>query len=506
VELDDAEAKIALDSAVSSILSMAKIYEAQGGEAILRVVELYMQAAWIVLWLSEDVETAELFIQQVETGAVIDAQEKQRLEGWVAFRKNDLQTAKEKLEPLVDDPASVIGMALIYLEEGNKKAAALHLLSIAKQYGNTILGVWSKSKLEEVVGSSFQIRPEIPQLQELMSGVLRTMDEIASDPRPPIELQVTPTALTHTPYEPVWITITLTNNSPIPLTISKNGPLQPLVLLEVVLPTIGDNREQPPPVIVPIDTEFSIPPRKQFTTVVDLRQYWLGGVLNSDPLKGASFTVRGITNFMARKTTNRVGRDVLVYGAGSLGQQSETNNIRVNGVRLTDQWLEQALIAIEEITSVQDLITYVLLTWVVSDTVFVEVLEPLIPPPPGQETPGLQEGERHPNQDKAITSLLTVFPSLQPIEQAWVLATMSDDPTVEAVKGMVKEPDSTATQLAWVIRFATPDVPDEALDDQTLLLATQSENKTVQTVATWVYRWIEQVSTARNRLQMTPTP
>ena len=41
-------------------------------------------------------------------------------------------------------------MALIFLQEGNAKAAALELLAVAKKHGGTILGVWSKNNFKKL--------------------------------------------------------------------------------------------------------------------------------------------------------------------------------------------------------------------------------------------------------------------------------------------------------------------------------------------------------------------
>jgi hypothetical protein len=172
--------------------------------------------------------------------------------------------------------------------------------------------------------------------------------------------------------------------------------------------------------------------------------------------------------------------------------------VRVNGVRLNDLWLKQTIEEVGDITNVEQLIALVLLTWVVGDDVSIVVEEPLITPPPGEEPLVLESGERHPLQDTAITTILSTFPKLDSTSQAWVISTMSNDPSIKAVTGMLKEPNSTTAQLAWLIRFATTTVPDEALDDIRLLGALQSENEQVQTVAVWIYKWVQMVVQKRS--------
>lgn len=492
-EAETIQAAMALESVAASLMTLAQIYEAQGEHAIIRVVELYLQMAWISLWLDDDVESATLLIQQAETGATLDPAEKQKFDGWIAFRSGDLQTAKSKLLPLRDDPAAKAGLGMIYSQEGNQRAAALEFLSVAKDHGGTLLGVWARNELQKIVGASFDIRPEVPQLRELMSGVIQTLHSFSNDPRPPIDIQLLPETQTYSPYQPILLTLILTNNTTLPLTIASNGPIQPLVFVEANVEIPGGSRTPTPPIIVSIDRELSIKPRGKLHVTIDLRKHWLGSILDSQPLRGASISLKAIVNFTARETGTRDGGRMLVYEAGALGKKTNPDPIRVNGVRLTDVWLKSAIEAAGDVTDTTNLIKLVLLTHVVGDNVSVTVEEPLITPPPGQEPFVPELGERHPLQDEAITTILTSFPKLDSVSQSWVLSTMSDDPTLEAVMGMLKEPERTTPQLAWLIRHASPFVKDEVLDDVRLLEALQSENEEVQRVATWVYEYIQKI-------------
>lgn len=490
---DSLEADMALEAATGSMITLSRIYESQGEHAIIRVVELYVQAAWIMLWLGDDYESAQTLIEQAETGATIDAAEKQRLDGWIALRKGDLATAKSTLAPLFNDAGAKAGMALVYLAEGNKRDAALEFLSIAKDQGGTLLGVWANRKLQSIVGMTFNIRPEVDDLQRLMTGVLQSMNTYIKDPRPPVGIRVFPRSRTFTPYQPILLDVEITNNTTVPLTIASNGPIQPLILIEAKVEIPGVKKSANPPVIISIDRELSIRPRGSTVVTVDLRNHWVGGILNTYPLRGASILLKATVNFTAREVITRTGSIVLVYEPGRFGWRTTIDILRVDGVRLNDTWLKSAIEDASDITDVKKLVSLVLLTWVIGDDVAIVVEEPPITPPPGEEPLVLQIGERHPLQDEAITTILTSFPKLDKWSQAWVLSTMSDDPTIEAVVGMLKDPESTTAQLAWIIRFASPTVKDEALDDARLLASLQSENKRVKAVAIWVHDWVQKV-------------
>ena len=58
---------------------------------------------------------------------------------------------------------------------------------------------------------------------------------------------------------------------------------------------------------------------------------------------------------------------------------------------------------------------------------------------------------------------------------------------------MLKNPNSTLPQLAWLTRLATPFVQDEALDNTRLIDALTSENEAVQRVAVWVHDFIQKI-------------
>ncbi|HIB00311.1 MAG TPA: hypothetical protein EYO31_00040, partial [Phycisphaerales bacterium] len=89
-EDDEAQAAITLDSAISSILAMAALYELQVGEAGAQVIDMHLQVAWVAVWLGNDSEITQNAIQHVESLATISPTEKQRLDGWVALRNNQL--------------------------------------------------------------------------------------------------------------------------------------------------------------------------------------------------------------------------------------------------------------------------------------------------------------------------------------------------------------------------------------------------------------------------------
>jgi tetratricopeptide (TPR) repeat protein len=503
---DKSIAASTLDSAIGSITTAAQIYESRGTAYVDEVLNLYLQAAWVSVWLGSNTSVTESIVGAIEEGATINHTEKTRFDGWIALRNGDIDTAIELLSSINEDEPAKAGLGLAYLKLDKKQEAAKLFLEIAKTQGETILGVWSRNQLKEIVGTEFDIRPEVTDLKKLMVGVLQTMDDYVSDPRSAIGVYVNSDLKTYSPYEPIHVSIELTNNTTVPLSIAKNGPIQPILLIESRVQIPGFPEPLLKPIIVPINQQLSIMPRESMTVNVNLRQFWVGQILNMFPLSGASLKISATVNFMARETVDMTQTPVLVYEVGEFGSRDELDGIRVDGVRLNDVWLKEAISKATEAKTDEDIVYLVLLTWIVGDDVKFAVETPLIPPPPGEEETPEMIGNRLKLQNDAITTVLTVFPRLSKTSQAWVVSTMSDDPSIEAVLGMFKEPDSVPAQLSWLIRFTEPDVPDEALDDARILDAMSSENKVVNTVANWVYSYIKQIAEKRKINQLGPSP
>lgn len=483
-------AEQSLDSATGSMLILSEMVDSRDGYW-LKAAEFKLQAAWVALWLSEDVALAEKLIAEVEANIRIDSIKKTRFDGWISLRKGEYEEAISTLSTLRSDASAKAGVALANLLLGNKQASATQFLEIAKSHGGTIIGVWSRKQLEKLVGTTFDIRPEIKNLHELMSSVLDTTHSIVADPRSAIDVQVSMSTTTFAPYEPITLFVTITNNTPIPMTIAKNGPIQPLLLIEGLLEIPNVNLGTAPPMLIPIDHELSLLPKEKITTSVNLRTFWPGAVLNGVPLRGGALRLSVTTNFVAKAITTQTGQNLLVYENGPLGATGNLRNLRIDGIRPTDEWVTNALTQTETIDSIDGVTTLVLLSWLVKPEATITVVPPLIPPPPS-ETPQLSDEEIVNNlKTKAITAILSRFPSLDPVSQAWMLITMSSDDSIEAVTGMMKEPEGKIAKIAQLVRLVSTIGGVEALENAHLRSAMDSSDADVKTIANWAHNSIK---------------
>jgi len=165
-------------------------------------------------------------------------------------------------------------------------------------------------------------------------------------------------------------------------------------------------------------------------------------------------------------------------------------------------WLDQAFQSAKALNSTDSLTNLVLLSFVINDEIVLRIIEPPIPLEGEEETIAPQGPMRVEQQDDAVTLILSEFPKLGPMAQAWFIYAMANEPSIMAVLSMAEAKVNIDAQIAWLLRFNTPDVPDEALDDAGILSALQSENQSVKLIATWIYERIQIIVKARTEREL----
>jgi hypothetical protein len=56
---------------------------------------------------------------------------------------------------------------------------------------------------------------------------------------------------------------------------------------------------------------------------------------------------------------------------------------------------------------------------------------------------------------------------------------------------------SDITTIGWMLRFVSPTVEDNMLDNGRLLSAMEDESPRVRSIANWIYKWIERTVNQR---------
>ena len=480
----------ALDSFASTLLVIENQPQILNKEALIK--ENCLQAAWISVWLGDLVEDSKKFISMAELHTTVSQTEKDLIEGWVSLRLGDLDVAEKTFLSLNDKNDTVaVGLASVLLAQGRTQESAKMFLQVARNSAGTLLGIWSRNQLEKILGQQIVARADTEQLELMIDDIPAVIDTYVTNPTMALNVRAKAVSANIDPYQPILVEVQISNSGLLPMEISQQGPIQPTVLLEAEAQVVGGTINNLIPIIIPIDRKLILHPRERITVLVDLRNYWVGSVFNEWSVSGGFLKFYAISNFLVRTGKNIQGDVELVYEPSMLGSRSKPIELRVEGVKLTNLWLEKAIAQVNEMDSPDDLVSLVLLTWVVGDDTHIQVVEPAITPPAGEEVVQIPEGERHPLQDEAVAAILMKFPSLGVYSKAWVLSVMSRDPSFESLIGMAGVDESEIASIGWLLRFISPTVDDMVLDNLRLLSAMEDANPRVNMIANWVYGWVE---------------
>ena len=459
--LQDEEAHSSLLDINESFAAMHKALNAQENASDQTRAGLYLQQAWVMLWLANDVEAVGPLLDAAKERLGPDgiSQTAQtRFDGWIALRQGKDELAVELLSSVSeDDVAAKLGLAMIHLKQGDTKNCARELLSVVRTQPGSLIGVWAADLLAEIIGRRLtrdELQTQASRLEELVASIPAVYDKFTIEPKLAVSMRLEPTKNAFGPYEPIIVNLVITNHSPFPMAISSGGPIQPRVIL---LPTILITRElrldQMPPLIVDIDRRLRLEPHKPVTIPIDLRRSSINEVINGAyALRGASIKLRAVLNFwMPNKGVIR---------PSILGSESESSTIRIDGVRVNVPWIKAAIASALNPDQPSDLAIMGLLSSILSD----------LP----QNIPAEQ---RQQLLAEAAEALITGYLKLDPTSQAWLLTII---PTVEALQSIVRMAQKS-TNKHIQISYLLYHVENE--NDPMIEAALSSEHEDVRIVA-----------------------
>ncbi|MHC4767255.1 MAG: hypothetical protein ACYTEI_00930, partial [Planctomycetota bacterium] len=444
----DDRAAPTLAAALAAYEIEINLVQEAGGSRPADVAERHLEAASVALWLGGDLEVARRHLAAAgdllgDDGLTRDAEA--RFEGWMALRQHDLTRAMNLLRPVSDrDSAARLGLALARREAGELREAARGLHGVYTSRPGSLMAVWAADVLAEMLGQRVGAGPVAARMERLAASIPPVVDRFAKEPTLAVSMRLVPTKTTFEPFEPIIVNLEITNNAPMPLAIDSDGPIHAQVALEMsvqmarslALPEIR-------PMIIDIDRRLRLEPRERLVVPVDLRRGDLGRVLIARPLRGVTLTVKAIIGFRV------TGENVI--GPGVLGSEVETPTIRVDGVRLTREWIAGAIEAIVDPGSAQDLTTIAILGRVVPLMQQIRSTEPLR---------ALEElGDRQLEED-AATAIAEAYAKVDAASRAWLLSVMPPPPSLMPVHTMAQTDEDRHVQLIYLLYCLTgPDDP-----------------------------------------------
>jgi tetratricopeptide (TPR) repeat protein len=395
---------------------------------------LLLEQASVMYWLGADIEEAGSRVTQAAALQPLTPQAEARFDGWHALRSGDTATARAKLAPLAEnDPLAAIGFALALIEEGERRESARQLLSVVRKQPGTLLGVWAYTTLAgpDMLKQRFAVSETAAQLDGLTAKIPAAFDRYVENPTLALSLRIRPEQVQYGPLDPVIVTIEITNHTSVPMSIDRNGPIHPHVAI-IVSPQVA--RVKLPtelrPLIIDIDRKLRLAPRERLEIKVDLRQSQLATVLDTHALRGATVSVRGLLNFMVTPQG--------ALRAGILGSEVTTERIRIDGVRMSRAWIEDALAAVTQPDSLNDLIQ-------------LAMLAPVAAAGPAQGAPA----EDVQLLADVSSAMVEAFAKLSPTAQAWLLGVLPRTSSMEPVRALARRSTDPWVQLSYIIHQST---------------------------------------------------
>ncbi len=395
-----------------------------------------LQGAFVLLWLGEDTAKAKEWMAKAEAIRPLSEEAKQRFEAWLALRSAEPASAVALFEALTEDSQPVhVGRALAYFAVDRKRDAAKELLVAARLAPGTLLGVDARVRLAGLLGQPVPAEPDAAALDTLANGVPHEFDRMLTGDSRLISMRIRTSGQPRDVYEPIPISIEVTNSSPFPLAVGEAGPIRDLVTLQGSVSAVGRQPIDVPYSIQSIGRTFVLQPRSTLAVPIDLAYTEVGLVTRPFPASGCSIVVRGILNWEPT---------VGAFKPGALGDRADSDIIRIDGVRFSADWLDATYDSLRAGVTPDNLVHLMAIAHAASR---VAAAKQTIDP--AWQT----------RFDQVWTVLADLMPHLDRWTQGWLLCALPDNiPPLEPTLDTVRGSSDKLVRLSYLIRRATQSV------------------------------------------------
>ena len=321
-----------------------------GPEDQAQVVSTLLEAAAFAAWQGEDSAVIELLVSEAQSRLELSDTTRMRFEIWQDIVDGRYSVALESLAELSDDDhLTVLARSIAYERTGQMQDAARTWLQLVRSAPGSIIGIWSKHKLEALLGKDVGSSSGASKIQQLVKSIPLTVDRMLLDRDRAYSFRIEPLKTSVAPFAPINYSLKIVNNSSIPLSI---GPLNPIHSSVALLPTVtsfGSRTGPPRRDVIQIDRKLSIDPRESLEVIVNLGNYPATAPSFRSSFHSATYELRGVTNFLSDGTAVIPGR---------FGEKATSVMLRVDGVSNDPPWRRDALasaLAMNSIESVYDL-------------------------------------------------------------------------------------------------------------------------------------------------------
>jgi tetratricopeptide (TPR) repeat protein len=255
--------------------------------------------------------------------------------GWAALRGGDATGAVKRLEPLADaESSAAYGLSLAHAAASEPAKQAAVLRQMAKMMSGDMFSLMAAADARRL-GLTTQPEPEVADLGRVFGQIPRELRDIAMHANQFVMLGARMDQREYSYGMPMELTLALRNVSRVPLGLGAGQAVGGQV---TVVPTVTLNGQDGPqlrPIVVNMDRQLRLEPRRSVEVKVRLDSGDLGALLDASP--GAMVKINAVLMLNPRLTPN--GRLV----PGVLGDQTTVRSITRRNWMASDENLNNAL-------------------------------------------------------------------------------------------------------------------------------------------------------------------
>jgi tetratricopeptide (TPR) repeat protein len=391
-------------------------------------------------------------------------------------RPEEAQSAFRNLS-LTEDAAR-LALARHLLAQGERRDAAGALLPVHRTATGTLLGVLATLRLTALLGQPLPVESPGHEMQAISQSIASAWDRYGTESSLAMAMRIRPQRRTVDMFEPLIVNVELFNHLSIPLTIGPAGPINDLMVLvpHIQQPYITNIPQSP--MVLDIGRRLRLQPHERITIPVDLREYWIGGAIDSAAMLGSTVEIEAVLNPRIA-TAAASGKPMPLSSA--LGMESSTGQIHVEGIRLTSAEIDIMTQSILRPLTDESIKEMAILGMLLFDSSGVGTQVPIT----DEQRRGIQ------------SALAEVWPRLDSVQQGWLVSVIPISSERGAWGELVDDTSDPFVQRILLMRITAVMQPEEALDDPRLIRALRSGDPKVYALATWIEAFLNMAAESK---------